>query len=311
MAIREIPYKDKAEWLEIRRGYIGGSDAASVVGRNPYRSALTLWAEKTGQIEAFAGNLTTEVGTYLEAFVAQKWAEQTGKQVRRKNRIIVNDRYPFACADVDRMVVGEKAALECKTTNSIPILRALRTGGDEFPDAYYAQCVHYMAVAELERMYLAVLCEGRELLIYTLERDQAEIDALMDAEGAFWQMVQQRIPPAVDGQADTDKTLAALYPAGTDEDRVDLSALDAELRAYLALGERIKALKENQGEFANRIKMALGNHTRGECAAAKVSWTASTKNNFDKARFVSQMPGVDISAFFNTSISRTLRVTAK
>lgn len=311
MAIREISYKDNAEWLEIRRGYIGGSDAASVVGRNPYRSALTLWAEKTGQIEAFAGNLTTEVGAYLEAFVAQKWAEQTGKQVRRKNRILVNDRYPFACADVDRMVVGEKAALECKTTNSIPILRALRTGGDEFPDAYYAQCVHYMAVADLERMYLAVLCEGRELLTYTLERDQAEIDALMDAEGSFWQMVQQRIPPAVDGQKDTGETLSALYPAAGDEERVDLSALDAELRAYLALGDRIKALKENQGEIANRIKLALGNHSRGECAAAKVSWTASTKSSFDKARFVAQMPGVDLSVFFNTSISRTLRVTAK
>ena len=37
--IKEISYQSKEEWLSIRKGYIGGSDAGAVVGLNPYKSA--------------------------------------------------------------------------------------------------------------------------------------------------------------------------------------------------------------------------------------------------------------------------------
>ena len=55
--IKEIPYQDKDEWLSLRKGYIGGSDAGAVLGMNPYKSAYSLWAEKTGKIPEFEGNL--------------------------------------------------------------------------------------------------------------------------------------------------------------------------------------------------------------------------------------------------------------
>ena len=31
------------EWLALRSGYIGGSDAAAVIGLNPYKSPFALW----------------------------------------------------------------------------------------------------------------------------------------------------------------------------------------------------------------------------------------------------------------------------
>jgi putative phage-type endonuclease len=37
------------DWLEVRRGGIGSSDAAAAVGLNPYKSQLELWIEKTGR----------------------------------------------------------------------------------------------------------------------------------------------------------------------------------------------------------------------------------------------------------------------
>ncbi|CAG9257981.1 hypothetical protein BDI4_570036 [Burkholderia diffusa] len=39
------------DWLAVRRTGIGGSDAASAVGLNPYMSALELWLDKTGRAE--------------------------------------------------------------------------------------------------------------------------------------------------------------------------------------------------------------------------------------------------------------------
>ena len=42
-----------------------------------------------------------------------------------------------------------------------------------------------MAVSGSERWYLAFLAYGRGFFTFTLERDQAEIDALMAAEADF------------------------------------------------------------------------------------------------------------------------------
>ena len=37
----------REEWLDIRQQGIGSSDAAVAVGLSPYKSALSLWLEKT------------------------------------------------------------------------------------------------------------------------------------------------------------------------------------------------------------------------------------------------------------------------
>ena len=104
------------EWVALRHKYIGGSDAAAVVGMNAWVSPYALWAEKTGRLPGFEGNLATEVGTYLEEFVAQKFAQETGKRVRRSNQSWFNTDYPWAIANIDREIVGEDAGLEIKTT---------------------------------------------------------------------------------------------------------------------------------------------------------------------------------------------------
>ena len=42
----------RAEWLALRKRGIGGSDASAIMGVNPYRSAWSVWADKTGQLPA-------------------------------------------------------------------------------------------------------------------------------------------------------------------------------------------------------------------------------------------------------------------
>lgn len=140
------------EWKALRHKYIGGSDAAAVVGMNSYVSPYTLWAEKTGRLPGFDGNLATEVGTYLEEFVAQKFAQETGKKVRKSNLSWFNDQYPWAIANIDREIVGEDAGLEIKTTTE---LNLSKFKGGEYPANYYVQIVHYLAVTGKKRWYLA------------------------------------------------------------------------------------------------------------------------------------------------------------
>ena len=40
---------DRQQWLSVRQGGIGSSDAAAAVGLCPYKSQLELWMEKTGR----------------------------------------------------------------------------------------------------------------------------------------------------------------------------------------------------------------------------------------------------------------------
>lgn len=131
-------------------------------------------------------------GRDLESYVAQRWTEETGKRVYRVSAMLYNPQYPFAHADVDRMVMGENAGLECKTTFSLDLKQF---NGVEFPVQYYAQCVHYLAVTGADRWYLAVLAYGRGFFTFVLERNQAEIDALMAAEEVFWHQVEHRTFP--------------------------------------------------------------------------------------------------------------------
>ena len=307
--IREIPYSSKEEWLELRKMLgIGGSEAGAVIGMNPYKSAYTLWAEKTGRVAEFEGNLITEVGSYLEAFVAELFERETGKKVRRKNKILVNDKYPFAFADVDRLVVGEKALLEIKTTNSLPIMKQLRNSS-EFPEAYYAQVVHYLAVSGLEKAYLAVLINCREFKVFELERDEAEIEALMGAEEEFWcGYVKNDTPPPADGAESTTDTITAIYPESND-DTVSLIAYETDLKQYMNYCAAIKDLEKQRDEVGNRIKAFMGENGKGSSNGYRVSWTSAMRLSFDAKRFAADHANMDLSKYYKASSYRTFKVS--
>lgn len=304
--IKEFEFKDHDEWLAIRSKYIGGSDAGAVIGLNPYKSRYSLWAEKTGKVPGFEGNITTKVGSYLEDFVAKLFEAETGKKVRRKNRTMVNDLYPFACANIDRAVVGEDALLEIKTTTSLPIMKQLR--GTDFPEAYYAQVVHYLAVTGLKKAYLAVLINCRELKIYELERDQAEIDALMSEEEKFWEFVEKDIEPGIDGSDATKDALLAIYPNSNDA-TIDLMPFDKTLEEYMSLGSQIKALEGLRDELANTIKGYMKEAGRGESAHYRVSFKTQARRTFDAKRFEADHKQMALDDYYKESSSRIFRVT--
>ena len=303
----EIAYNSKEEWLRLRKQLgVGGSDASAVIGFNPYKSAYTLWAEKTGRIPEFEGNLITEVGSYLEEFVAKLFERETGKKVRRKNRMLINSDYPWAFADVDRLVVGEKALLEIKTTNSVPIMKQARNG--EFPEQYYCQCVHYLAVSGLEKVYLAVLIGCRDFKIFELERDEDEIAALMAAEDNFWNgYVKTDTPPPTDGTSSTSDTITAVYPESND-DTVNLMAFESDLKQYLTYSSLIKDIEKQRDEVANKIKVFMGANGRGATNHYKVSWVSSTRSSFDTKKFISDHPNMDLTEYYKSTNVRAFKV---
>lgn len=296
----------REEWLELRRHSIGGSDAAAIIGLSKWASPYTVWADKTGRLPDKPDTEAMRQGRDLEEYVAQRFSEATGKRVKRCNAILYNPAYPHSHADVDRMIVGENAGLECKTTSTLDV-KQFR--GVEFPEKYYAQCVHYMAITGADRWYLAVLVLGKEFHVYTLERDEAEIRALMDAETAFWeQYVETDSPPAADGAESTTDAIRTIY-ADSSQSICILFGRETLLEEYMALKSQSKALDARIAEIQNTIMEDMQDAERGECGAYTVIWKAQERETFQRKEFEKAHPEINLAEYCRVSKSRPFKVT--
>lgn len=296
----------REEWLKLRRHSIGGSDAAAIIGLSKWASPYTVWADKTGRLPDKPDTEAMRQGRDLEEYVAQRFSEATGKRVKRCNAILYNPAYPHSHADVDRMIVGENAGLECKTTSTLDV-KQFR--GVEFPEKYYAQCVHYMAITGADRWYLAVLVLGKEFHVYTLERDEAEIRALMDAETAFWeQYVETDTPPAADGAESTTDAIRTIY-ADSSQSICILFGRETLLEEYMALKSQSKALDARIAEIQNTIMEDMQDAERGECGAYTVIWKAQERETFQRKEFEKAHPEINLAEYCRVSKSRPFKVT--
>ena len=295
----------REEWLEYRRKSIGGSDAASILGLNPYSSPYSVWADKLGLLPEKEDTEAMRLGRDLEDYVAKRFTEATGKKVRRENHILINPDYPFAHANVDRVIIGEDAGLECKTTSTLNLKR-FKNG--EFPETYYVQCVHYMMITGAKRWYLAVLVLGREFMHFTIERDEDEIAALAQSEEAFWQLVEERTAPIADGSASTTDTIGAIYSEGREGESVNLMAYDRDMALFLTINAQIKELEKSRDEAANRIKAFLGESEYGASDKYNVSWSNGERRSFDYKSFQKEHSDIDLSGYFKVSKYRTFKI---
>ena len=232
--VYETKDMSKEQWLEARKCGIGGSDAASVLGLNPYKSSVSVYIEKVDYIHGVSMsekningckkdssneevNYRMELGNKLEDFVANEFSLKTGLKVRNVNGILKNDKYPFAIANIDRAVVGEKAFLECKVTNSYS-KKVWQMG---VPIHYQIQVNHYMAVTGATHCYVAALIGNEELIIHRIDRDEEIIDEIMKLEAMFWdKCILGGEIPAPDGSLDYSIVLQGLYKDSKDEELI-------------------------------------------------------------------------------------------
>lgn len=306
--IRKIPTVNmsKEEWTKLRSTTIGGSDAASIIGLNPHKSAYALWAEKTGKVipEDISQKEAVRLGTDLEDYVAHRFMEATEKKVRRVNYTVFRDDMPYAHANYDRLVVGEDAGLEIKTTNALN-LKKFKNG--EFPANYYCQCVHYMMVSGLKRWYLAVLVLGIEFKVFVIERDEAELAALKMAEENFWYQVQNDLPPEIDGMDSTIDALNETFPISDPEaDAVDLTGCAVDLALLDECTQQIKALEEKKKAAQARVMETLGTAEKGFYGGYSVSWKSQKRSTFDRKKWEKDH-GEILEEYLKVSESRTFR----
>jgi putative phage-type endonuclease len=200
------------EWLNLRKTGLGGSDSGAVCGLNPYSSPLQVFYDKTSEEVQDKDSESMRQGRDLEEYVARRFMEETGKKVRRSNFMYRSEEHPFMLADVDRLVVGEDAGLECKTANAY---NADKWKDGKIPAHYMIQCYHYMAVTGKKNWYIAVVILGQEFKYAKISWDEEMIQNLITVEENFWKnhILTGKAPQPNGSEAD-DKFLLQMLMCG-------------------------------------------------------------------------------------------------
>ncbi len=298
----------RADWLRLRRSGIGGSDAAAVLGVNPWRGPFAVYADKLGAERAEDDTEAMRQGRDLEEYVARRFSEATGLRLRREYGMLRSTAHTCMIADIDRRIIGERAGLECKTSRDIHLMR-YRNG--DFPLEYYCQCLHYLAVTDWDRWYLAVLVYGTDLLTFTIEAEAARDDlaALIQAEETFWRdHVEARVPPPPDGLEATSAALTALYPRAeglTLNARPEDDALMVEL---LAMKDDRKALDRRIAEAENRLKARLGEAEALNGTSARATWRNQTRRAISEKKLRALFPDLDLDTVKTETTARVFKV---
>ena len=225
-------------------------------------------------------------------------------KVRRTNYMYQHAEYPFMLADVDRLIVGENAGLECKTAS--PYM-ADKWKDDKIPMSYQIQCYHYMAVLGLDAMYLAVLIYGKGFKYYKIERDEEIIADLIRIEKDFWENhVLKKVIPAPDGSKVADSVIAEYYKEAKKE-TIPLSGFDEKLKRRAELEELMKRMENEKKQIEQELKLYMGYVENAENEHFRVSWKAIVSNKVDATRLKEEQPEI-YNQYLKTSVSRRFTV---
>ena len=277
------------KWLLYRKQGIGGSDAGAVCGLNPYRRAIQVYYDKTSDEVEVIDNEAMRQGRELEEYVARRFCEASGKKVRRANAMFYDENHPFMLADVDRMVVGENAGLECKTAS--PYAEGNWQEG-KIPLSYQLQCHHYMSVCNADAWYLAVLIYGRDFKYYKIERDEEIIRNLIHMEKNFWnEHVLKRVIPDPDGSKVADAAIAERFKK-TESVAIPLNGFDEKLKRRQELLSLLDKMETEKRQIDQELKLYLGDAEIAENTSYRVSWKPVTRSSLDEKRLKEEEPEI-------------------
>ena len=268
--------------VEERRKYIGGSDIAVVMGMSRWKTPLKLWLEKTGQADPddLSQVEAVQLGSELEEFVAQKFAKESGKQVRKQSKMYVHKDYPFMAAHIDRLITGTDEILECKTCGSH---KKDEWEGDGIPREYILQVTWYLGITGKKKAYIAVLIGGQSFKYKEIEFDKELFDVMVDMAKEFWQAVETKTPPVV--SASDNPVIVQMFPE-PDSELVENQDIEDRVTKLQQVKDDISALTDEKEMLEAEIKSAIGEHLGVLTEKFKVTWPKyqQTKVNTERLK---------------------------
>ena len=233
------------EWHEARKGKVGGSTVATLLGLNPWRSALTEYYIARGEYEPDDSvNMSMRLGTKLERPILEIFAEEHPELTIYLTGTYQNDIYNINPDAVYQDEAGNWGLIEVKYS---------RDYMKEVPLHYKAQTNLYMGLLGIKQGYLVALA-GSTYTELPLTFDQFDFDTMLFKVNEFLSNVEKGIKPEFEGSDSTLQTMRELN-RGMSDDSVELGDLGVHL---VAAYTRLKEAETFYREMQSRTLEALG-----------------------------------------------------
>lgn len=261
-------HDDREAWLEARLDGIGGSEAPTVLGVNPYCAPIKLWGEKTGRLTPDEPSWRMTLGTRLEPVIRDMAVEQTGYAIEAAAPWTIHRHskhsWAFASLDAKILPIDERGpgVMQIKNVHG---LSAHNWDDGQIPLHVQVQVQHEMFAAELAWAVVVAFLGGDQLVVREVARNERFIEAMVAKELEFIECLRNDTPPAVDGSESCREALRKLHPFGDpNEASVELPPEFDGLDKRLAeLGKQIDTLEDERRLIRNRITAAIGDATYG------------------------------------------------
>jgi putative phage-type endonuclease len=210
------------EWHKAREG-LGGSDIASVMDMNPFKSAFRLYAEKTGLIDGnIEPSMPMQMGTAFEPVIRELFVKNNSEWLK------VHETGTWASIEDPRSVANPDGIIEWDD-GSLGVLeiKFSRMYWDKLPEHYNLQVQHYLSVLGLKRG-VVVAVAGGDWKEFDVVRDDSLIDTMKRRVEAFYGFLDTNTAPDYDGSESTYETVRELSE-GIQEGEIELGSLWANL----------------------------------------------------------------------------------
>lgn len=176
--------KEREKWLQERKTGIGGSDAAAILGLNPFMTNVELWEIKTGRKEQedISQKPCVLYGTKAEQHLRELFKLDYPELYvdNEEYKTYSSIKYPFIRGSFDGVISdgksGKMGVLEIKTA-TIRKKIDLEKWQDQIPQNYYCQILHYFLCRE--DFEFAVL---KAKLLLTFKKKENEIFSVIPSE---------------------------------------------------------------------------------------------------------------------------------
>ncbi len=296
-----------------RTKYLGASDLGDVFSIPPYGCQRKLYYKKTGTEPDYPDNMDENFnirrGNILEPVAASLYAKETGRKVRRRNNLIVDDEYDWMGCHLDREIVADERGpgiLEIKAPSMRVFLDVKRKGAQE---GYILQLQQMLGIRKLAWGAFAFFsAELADLFHFDVLRDDELIAKAREGAAAFWELVKRRTMPEKLEKKDKrcmrcnfQTTCQGItneeYLAFAQTDSSIELVLDEELERYTNEYWEVKAVKDEADEMMDSVKEKIKMRMevlapKVQVGSSKVYYTDVVSNRIDSRRLKLEKPDI-------------------
>jgi predicted phage-related endonuclease len=306
-------------WQSFDFPCVGSSEAASVIGLNPYQSVIELYFEKVGIKPTYReDNINMFWGKAHEDTIADMWQYWEGspeslienfnngkivRRCRKMNAYAINKTMPFLFTSVDRIInktgSSKEGVNECKTIGGF----YAKTWENGIPPMYVIQLQQQILVLELDFGEMTILQDGRDFQVYPFDKAPNIQTKILDGTLDFYKRVragieyyilskytehddeEQQLLALVDNyspEPDSSVSYRDYLNKTYDDKGIEMKGGPEEMKLaqdYVFFNEMMKKMESCQLLRSNKLKAIMKDANTLGTEEGNVTWKANSKGS--------------------------------